>query len=346
MSQLTVTGAVVRYPGASRHDPGTVAVAGVDLDVPTGRRLSLLGPSGCGKSSLLRAVAGLEPLQAGTIEIGGQDQRGVPTHRRGVGMMFQQHALFPHLDVVGNVAFGLRMARVPRAERGRRAMDMLGLVGLSERATAGIGELSGGEQQRVALARTLAPEPRVVLLDEPLASLDRVLREDLLDTMASAFDATETTVVFVTHDQSEAMAIGHRVAVMREGRIVQQGTGPQVWQAPTDPWVAGFLGMNNIVAADASFLGSAAGRGSGQVLLRPDRISLRIGIGDPHDPEAVPGVVESVSFRGGHSIVTCRLAGQASPGADRLEVWTAAAPEVGDRVSLGLASAVVTFPEG
>lgn len=294
-------------------------VDGVSLQVRAGSRLALLGPSGCGKTSLLRAVAGLEPLASGHVRIAGRDMAGVPTHQRGVGMMFQGHALFPHLDVAGNVAFGLRMARWPRDRADARVAELLGLVGLAERGSARITELSGGEQQRVALARTLAPGPPVVLLDEPLTSLDRALREALLVTMAEVFDATATTAVLVTHDQSEALQFGHEVAVMRAGRIVRAGPPAEVWEDPQQAWTARFLGLANVVDRDHPAVPAAGApaeqlQGAGAVLIRPERLRLH--------PQAsgcagLPGRVRGTAFRGGMSVVTVELDAGGS-----LDVWS------------------------
>ncbi len=302
---------------------GVAAVQEVSLAVGAGRRLALLGPSGCGKTSLLRAVAGLEPLASGAVRIAGGDAAGVPTHRRGLGMMFQGHALFPHLQAAGNVAFGLRMARWPRERARARVAEMLALVGLSERGGSAIGDLSGGEQQRVALARTLAPGPRLVLLDEPLSSLDRALREDLLGDMIEAFAATGTTAVLVTHDQSEALRFGHEVAVMRDGRIIRRGTPDEVWADPQQAWTARFLGLANIVGADHPAVPATA-QHNGHYLIRPDRLQLVA------DGTGLAGRVTATTFRGGLSVVTVRLA---SGGA--LDVWTMGGDaQVGDAVGV------------
>ncbi|MEV7974051.1 ABC transporter ATP-binding protein [Cellulomonas sp. NPDC089187] len=228
---LLVTGLVVRYPGVT-------AVDGVDLAVQDGQVLALLGPSGCGKSSLLRAVAGLEPVAAGSIRWQGADLSGVPTHRRGFGLVFQDGQLFGHRTVAGNVAYGL-----PRGpQRAPRVAELLELVGLPGYQDRPVGTLSGGERQRVALARSLAPRPRLLLLDEPLSALDRSLRERLADDLRAALVATGTTALFVTHDQDEAAVVADRVAVMSAGRLVQEGVPEQLWSAPADQRVARFLG--------------------------------------------------------------------------------------------------------
>ena len=318
MSDLSLTGVSVSYGDAP-------AVDGVSLDVPAGSRLAILGPSGCGKSSLLRAIAGLEP-SSGTIRLGGRDLAGVPTHRRGAGLMFQSHALFPHLNVLGNVAFGLRL----QGKGSAAALEMLELVGLADRADAPISELSGGEQQRVALARTLAPEPAVVLLDEPLGALDRVLREDLLGTMIDIFDRLGTTVMFVTHDQSEAMSIGHRVALMDAGRIRQIGAPAEVWNRPADEWVARFLGLRNVFSAEVlRSLGVAVSDGAW--LLRPDLLRLA--------PDgSVLAEVTGVTFRGGSTVLRCDVLG----GEVDVAVWvTGDPPQLGESVLLSIPAAAV-----
>ncbi len=216
------------------------ALRDVSLSVNSGEVLAVLGPSGCGKSTMLRAIAGLEPLSGGTIVLGRRDLAAVSTHERGIGLMFQEPALFAHLDVAGNVAFGLRMQGWSKSDQRTRVQEMLTLVGLADRAQAPVAELSGGEKQRVSLARTLAPRPAVVLLDEPLAALDRMLRRDMLQLLAAAFAATGATAVHVTHDRDEAVELADRISLMRAGAIVQTGTPVQLRDAPVDEWVAAF----------------------------------------------------------------------------------------------------------
>ncbi len=246
---LAVRDVVVRYggrgAGGARRDPGTTAVAGVTLDVAPGEVLALLGPSGCGKSSLLRAVAGLEPVAAGSVAWDGRDLTGVPVHRRGFGLMFQEGQLFPHRDVAGNVAYGIAgLPRAARAARGAELLDVVGLAGYERRAVA---TLSGGERQRVALARSLAPRPRLLLLDEPLSALDRGLRERLALDLREALRATGTTAVFVTHDHDEAFTVADRVAVMDVGRLLQVAPPEDLWRAPASRRVAEFLGYQAFV---------------------------------------------------------------------------------------------------
>ena len=213
---LTLQALTVRYAG-------TTAVNEVDLRVDDGQVLALLGPSGCGKSTLLRAVAGLEPVAGGSISWDGRDLAGVPVHRRGFGLMFQDGVLFPHRTVAGNVSYGLARYGHGRADRATRVADLLELVGLAGYGERAVATLSGGEQQRVALARALAPAPRLLLLDEPLAALDRALRDRLLADLRDVLGATGTTALFVTHDQGEAFAVADVVALMDAGRIRQTG---------------------------------------------------------------------------------------------------------------------------
>ena len=239
---LEIVGATVRFGS-------TPAVDQVDLTVRPGEILALLGPSGCGKSTLLRAVAGVQRLDAGRMSWSGVDLAGVPAYRRGFGLMFQDGALFPHRTVAGNVGYGLtEMTRPARAERVAELLELVGLAGFAGRAVA---SLSGGQAQRVALARALAPAPRLLLLDEPLAALDRSLRERLLDDLGVILRSAATTAIFVTHDQDEAFALADQVALMRSGRILQIGAPAQLWAEPADEWVARFVGYRTVVSAQS-----------------------------------------------------------------------------------------------
>jgi thiamine transport system ATP-binding protein len=213
----------------------------VDLSVADGESVAVLGPSGSGKSTLLRAIAGLVPLLSGAITWDGADVTTIPTHKRGFGLMFQGYALFPHLDVAGNVGFGLKMSGMASTEtedRGATALEGAGLRGVDDRA---IVDLSGGEKQRVALARTLAPEPVLVMLDEPLGALDRALRERLMTETRQLLTERGVTTLVVTHDREEADALSDRLALMREGTIVQSGTLRDILAEPADDWVRTFL---------------------------------------------------------------------------------------------------------
>ncbi|GGC00529.1 ABC transporter ATP-binding protein [Cellulomonas carbonis] len=291
---LRVEDVVVLY----RDDDGTTkaAVDGLTLAVAPGEVVALLGPSGSGKSSLLRAVAGLEPVARGRVTWDGTDLAGVPVHRRGMGLMFQDGQLFPHRDVARNVAFGLQMQRVPRAERARRVAELLDLVGLAGFGDRDVASLSGGERQRVALARSLAPRPRLLLLDEPLSALDRALRERLADDVRAALTATGTTALFVTHDHDEAFAVADRIAVMDAGHLLQVDPPAVLWHRPSSRRVAEFLGYEAFVAA-----GSPVGRAlTGEAGAPAPDALLAVGPGSLHRvPDGVAATVRGAGFRRG-----------------------------------------------
>ncbi len=227
----------------SKHFDDVPAVDGVSLDVADAELLALVGPSGCGKSTLLRMIAGLIPVESGRIELGGivadDGRRSLPPEQRHVGLVFQEHALFPHLSVEKNIGFGVRTTN---AERAGRVAEMLALVGLGSHGKRYPHELSGGERQRVALARALAPDPALLLLDEPFASLDPNLRAQVRDEVVDVLRSTGTAAVFVTHDQAEALAVGDRIAVMRSGRTLQIDDPDAIFHRPTDRFVAAFMG--------------------------------------------------------------------------------------------------------
>ncbi|MFF9911361.1 ABC transporter ATP-binding protein [Streptomyces sp. NPDC013457] len=303
---LHIEGATVRFGERAALDS-------VDLEVADHEIVCVLGPSGSGKSTLLRAVAGLQALDGGRVLLDGTDQTGVPVHRRGVGLMFQDHQLFPQRDVGGNVAFGLRMHGVERVERDARVGELLELVGLPGASGRAVASLSGGEQQRVALARALAPRPRLLMLDEPLGQLDRGLRERLVVELRGLFGRLGTTVLAVTHDQGEAFALADRVVVMRDGGIAQSGTPLEVWQRPASAFVARFLGFDNVVTGTVS--GAAADtvwgkipvpdgspEGARQILVRPGGVRLV----PPADGLAC--AVEARTFRGTHVALLLRPA--------------------------------------
>ncbi|GAA2196787.1 ABC transporter ATP-binding protein [Streptomyces bangladeshensis] len=326
---LSLDAATVRFGGRAVLDA-------VGLDVAEHEVVCVLGPSGSGKSTLLRAVAGLQPLSGGRVLLDGRDQAGVPAHKRGVGLMFQDHQLFPQRDVGANVAFGLRMHGVAKGRRDAEVGQLLDLVGLPGAARRAVASLSGGEQQRVALARALAPRPRLLMLDEPLGQLDRSLRERLVVELRELFGRLGTTVLAVTHDQGEAFALADRVVVMRDGRIAQTGTPLEVWQRPADAFVARFLGFENVV--EATVAGTAAdspwgklpvpdgsGQGSRTVLVRPAGVRLV-----PAD-QGLPCTVAARTFKGTHVAVHLQPAD-----GPRLEAACALrdAPEPGARVGV------------
>ncbi len=231
---------------------GVPALRGVDLAVGPGEVVALLGPSGCGKTSLLRAVAGFVAPEAGTVRLAGRDVAGVPARRRNIGLVFQGYALFPHMDVAANVRFGLQCRGVPRAAADARVADALALVDMSGLAARRPAQLSGGQQQRVALARALVIEPALLLLDEPLAALDRQLRTQMQAELRGLQRRLGVAALFVTHDQAEAMALADRVAVMREGVVEQVDTPERLWAAPANAWVCGFIGAGNLLRGPLS----------------------------------------------------------------------------------------------
>ncbi len=248
------------------------ALDGASLEIGDGEVVAVLGPSGSGKTTLLRVVAGLQAPDAGRVLLDGADLARTPPHLRGIGLVFQDHALFPHRDVAGNVSFGLRMRGDPPERIAARTTELLELVGLAGLEHRSVGSLSGGEQQRVALARALAPEPRILLLDEPLGSLDRRLRDRLLEDLGRLFDEVGVTAMYVTHDQTEAFSLGDRVAVMRAGRVVQVATPDELWAHPADADLARFLGLANV---------------EGDEVVRPEAVSV-------HASKDGVGTVESV----------------------------------------------------
>ncbi|WP_157516915.1 ABC transporter ATP-binding protein [Mycobacterium sp. MS1601] len=239
----------VRISGVSKRYGDSVAVDNLDLDIAHGEFLSLLGPSGCGKTTTLKLIAGFEQPSAGRIFIGGQPAEGLPPHKRDVNTVFQHYALFPHLTVVDNVAYGLKQRGVKKTERRRQAAEALELVGLADRAQGRPADLSGGQQQRVALARALVLRPRVLLLDEPLGALDLKLREQMQIELKRIHAEVGLTFVFVTHDQGEALSMSDRIAVMNAGRIEQLAAPQQVYDAPASAFVASFIGEMNKLRA-------------------------------------------------------------------------------------------------
>lgn len=236
---LSLRGVCARHPGVAVD-----ALDDISFDLARGEVLAVLGSSGSGKTTLLRLIAGLVRVSSGTVHLGGEDITEVPTHLRGVGLMFQDHALFPHLDVGENIAFGLKMAKASRSDRSARVTEMLELVGLSGYERRAVSSLSGGERQRVALARTVAPSPRLLLLDEPMGSLDRVLRDRLVPEVGELISSLGLTAIYVTHDRSEAFDLGDRMAVMDEGRIVQLDSPEEIERNPISDHVAGLLGRS------------------------------------------------------------------------------------------------------
>jgi len=343
----------------------------VDLRMPEGQLLCFLGPSGGGKSTLLRVIAGLEAPTRGSLSLDGRDLAGVPAHERDVGLMFQEYALFPHRDVGDNVAFGLRMRSVEPAARRRRVAELLELVGLPGAERRSVSQLSGGEQQRVALARALAPRPRLLMLDEPMGSLDRSLRERLPEELRGIFERLGITVIYVTHDQDEALTVADRVVLLHAGRIVADGTPEQLWTRPPTAWAARFLGFRNVAparvvegrletpwgslpaASVAPRVGHQPAPGEGEPSPGADdevvvvlRAACLVPVEDASEPRpTIAGTVSGRRFRGDHVLLIVDV-----PGAPPLHVEAreGSLPAVGEPIRLRVldASAHVISGDG
>ncbi|MCB1495643.1 MAG: ABC transporter ATP-binding protein [Bauldia sp.] len=282
--------AAVSFQGVSRHFGSVRAVDHVDLDIAPGEFFAMLGPSGSGKTTCLRLIAGFEQPTAGHIEIFGETAEGVPPYRRHVNTVFQDYALFPHLDVVENVAYGLMVRGVARAERRKVAEEALELVRLPGFGARRPGQLSGGQRQRVALARALVNKPRVLLLDEPLGALDLKLREQMQEELRSLQKQLAVTFVFVTHDQGEALSMADRIAVFDQGRIMQLGTPEDVYRRPRSRFVADFVGSSNVLPPD--FVARLTGKAR-WASLRPEAVRVEAAPGG-----AVTGLVVARNFLG------------------------------------------------
>ena len=275
----------VQLVDVTKRFGSTVAVDRLNADIADGEFVTLLGPSGCGKTTTLRMVAGLVDPTAGQITFDGQTVNNVPSHKRNIGLAFQSHALFPHLSVARNIAFGLEVKGTAKVEIQRRVAEMLDLIELTRYADRMPSQLSGGQQQRVALARMLATDPRVLLFDEPLSALDRNLRDSLKYSILDLQRRTQKTAIYVTHDQSEAFAISDRIFVMNEGRIEQAGTQLDIYLRPRTEFVASFVGDNNAIPGEVvAHVPTAAGEAklvdvrAGAMLLRGlDSGNLRVG---------------------------------------------------------------------
>jgi putative spermidine/putrescine transport system ATP-binding protein len=342
----------LRYQSIRKTFAGSTAIESFDLAMEPGELVSLLGPSGCGKTTALRIAAGFENPDSGAILVDGRDVLGTPPHRRNMGMVFQSYSLFPNLDVSANVAFGLRVRRVGKADQQRRVGEALERVHLSHLANRYPHQLSGGQQQRVALARALVFEPAVLLLDEPLSALDAKVRVNLREEIRRLQLQLGMTTLFVTHDQEEALSISDRVGVMSNGRLEQLGTPREVYAAPATGFVARFVGRINELSAEATPDGltvagvrigvkAPAGAETGAtvtVMSRPEDVRVRRA-GATADGAGLPGTVVSEHFAGATSLLRVRL--------DRLDVLVdaqrtqeadAAGPghDAGDRVEVVL----------
>ena len=301
-----------------------VAVDGIDVRMPGGEFFTMVGPSGCGKTTTLRMIAGFERPTSGRIVLDDVDVAQVPPHKRNVNTVFQSYALFPHLDVAGNVGFGLKYKRLTKAEHQARVAETLALVQLGDYAKRKPSQLSGGQQQRVALARALVLTPQVLLLDEPLGALDARLRKDLQVELKALQAELGITFVFVTHDQEEALTMSDRVAVMSGGRVEQAGTPREIYEEPATLFVADFLGVSNLIDAEATpdgeacalrvgerTLRGAAGatdaRGAVKAMIRPERVLVEAQ-GAPGE-NRLPGMVERAVYVGSAHELHVRLVG-------------------------------------
>ena len=339
----------LRCRAVAKRFGGTVALEAFDLQVEAGTIVALLGPSGCGKTTALRLVAGLEDPDAGTIEIRGRTVNGpgvfVPAEQRGVGLVFQDYALFPHLSVGANVGYGLRgMSSADRAAKVRDALTLVGLRGTEERLPS---QLSGGQQQRVALARALAPNPELILLDEPFSNLDAALRETVREEVRAILEQAETTAVFVTHDQEEALSLADQVAVMHHGHIHQVAPPQTLYNRPATRFVAEFVGDADVLPArrvGAYLVDTPLGRLStadpvqsevSAVILRPESLTIR------PTPDGL-GTVRAVSFFGHDQMVTVEL-----PDGTCVRARRGATLDVhrGDRVAVEVTGRVTVFED-
>jgi putative spermidine/putrescine transport system ATP-binding protein len=338
-------GVEVRLENLQRRYGPVTALNDLSLTIAPGELVALLGPSGCGKTTALRLLAGLEQADGGRVLIDGEDVTAVPANRRDVGMVFQAYSLFPHMVAWENVAFGLQMRHVGPAERKRRALEVLDLVGLAPYANRYATQMSGGQQQRVALARALAIQPKVLLLDEPLSALDAKVRSRLRDEIRRVQLEVGITTLFVTHDQEEALAIADRVGVMNAGHLEQLGPPTLVYTRPATPFVAEFVGLTNRLPGEVKFgmvevrgtqlplVQPNAPTGPAIALVRPEAVSLATD-GAMNDGPLV-GTVIAVAFLGATSRVTVDLGGGVTVLA-QMPTSAAAATPAGTRVRLAL----------
>ncbi|MYS88696.1 MULTISPECIES: ABC transporter ATP-binding protein [Streptomyces] len=349
--KATATGqaATVEFRGLRREFGSTVALDGLDLAVRPGELLALLGPSGCGKTTALRVLAGFEQHDAGAVLVDGQDVTRVPAHRRDAGMVFQSYSLFPHLNAVDNVAFGLRMRKVSTGKRRERAAELLDLVGLGDQGGRFPHQLSGGQQQRVALARALALRPRVLLLDEPLSALDAKVRLTLREEIRRLQQELGITTLFVTHDQEEALSMADRVAVMRAGKLEQCAPPAELYGRPATAFVAEFVGTMSripgrlhgttveVLGRRLPVDGQAPATPEVDVLVRPEAVHVAA---DEHGDARVL----AAAFLGAATRLTVRLADGTEVKAD-LPTHEAAALGVGTTVRVSLPDRPVLVAE-
>ncbi|MEM9104880.1 MAG: ABC transporter ATP-binding protein [Pseudomonadota bacterium] len=320
MSNVTLTNLIKRYGDVT-------AVDNISLEIEEGEFFSILGPSGCGKSTTLRMIAGFEDISAGEIALDGKDVSGLPPEQRNIGFVFQNYAIFPHMNVMENIAFGLRLRKLPESEIRRRvaaALDQVGMSGLEARMQS---EMSGGQQQRVALARVLVTEPKILLLDEPLSALDKNLREEMKFWIKDLQVSLGITTIYVTHDQGEALTMSDRIAVMNQGQVAQIGSPREIYETPEDLFVAQFIGESSVLAADVTGVGTPVGQvdvaglsftarvhpklKAGQkarLLLRPEHVS--ISLPDQRDGwNTAPAKVTAIAYQGATLRFTLEMGG-------------------------------------
>jgi iron(III) transport system ATP-binding protein len=315
----------IRFEGVTQRYDRATLFEGFDLEIPSGKFFTLLGPSGCGKTTLLRMLAGFVVPDTGRVWFGDRDVTALPAHERGVGMVFQDYALFPDRSALANVMYGLEARRIPAKDAKARAMAMLERVGLAAFAERSPATLSGGQRQRVAMARALVIDPQLLLLDEPLAALDVKLRVELRAMVRELQLESKVTTVFVTHDQEEALALSDVVAVMDRGRIVQMGAPSEIYRRPVNGYAADFLGSANLIEV---------GEGKYRVVRREEiQMGSRAVVGDTDARDDIEGVVEHVEFRG--SVTGYRV--RTDVGVIHVDTWSAESDRTyqrGDEVRL------------
>ncbi len=350
MNAATPDSARLSIDSVTHRYGAQTALADVSLGIPDGELITLLGPSGCGKTTLLRIIAGFIRPTEGRVVLDGNDVTRVPPHKRPVNMVFQRATLFPHLDVFGNVAFGLRVAKLDRAEIDKRVHEALGLVRLDGFEQRRAHELSGGQMQRIALARALVNRPRVLLLDEPLSALDLKIRLEMEVELRRVHRETGATFVYVTHDQREALALSDRVVVFDEGRIEQIGSPGEIYRSPSSPFAARFVGDANVLpvevvstaGSDARVVlagaeigargGETVGTGPAWLVLRPEVVRLEAP--SAGDGAALRGTVHDLAFRGSGYTYRVSVAGLNEPVKAEVAAGSAAAFELGSEVDL------------
>ena len=326
------TSIAVSFRAVSRHYGAVKAVDDVSFDILDGEFFAMLGPSGSGKTTCLRLIAGFEQPTSGVVAIHGRDMVGVPPYDRDVNTVFQDYALFPHMTVSENVAYGLMIKRVSAAERARRAEEMLGMVKLAGFGARKPSQLSGGQRQRVALARALVNRPSVLLLDEPLGALDLKLREQMQVELKAIQRQVGITFIYVTHDQGEALSMSDRVAVFNQGKVEQMASPSELYERPKTEFVAGFVGVSNLLQGEAAKAVTGAARACS---IRPEKIHLApAGSGTPDTAMKIDGEVESLLYLGANTRFDIRLQGGGHLAVVQQNRETHYAPEQGAKVTL------------